>query len=103
MAISRVPIRPALPSSRMCSYVTGAPDIKQRKAARLPSVVPSFALSISFGLPKYYGRQRRNLRFELQLLQPFLEPCLKEVGPLSCLAGVEPGIGPAGLFLQLKL
>ena len=49
------------------------------------------------------GRQRRDLRFELQLLQPLLQPGLELVGALAGLAGVEPGVGLAGLLLELEL
>ena len=49
------------------------------------------------------GRQRRDLRFELQLLQALLQPRLQVVGALAGLAGVEPGVGLAGLLLELEL
>ena len=52
---------------------------------------------------EHHGRQRRDLRFELQLLQSLLQARLQAVGALARLARVEPGVGLAGLLLQLEL
>ena len=50
-----------------------------------------------------HRRQRRDLGFELQLLQALLQPRLEVVGALAGLARVEPGVGLAGLLLELEL
>ena len=48
-------------------------------------------------------RQRRDLGFELQVLQPLLQPALQVIGPLARLRRVELGIGFAGLLLEFEL
>ncbi len=52
---------------------------------------------------EHHRRQRRDLGFELQLLQPLLQAALEIVGPLAGLARVELGVGLAGLLLELEL
>ena len=52
---------------------------------------------------EHHRRQRRDLGFELQVLQPLLEPPLEVIGPLARLGRVELGIGLAGPLLELEL
>ena len=49
---------------------------------------------------QHHRRQRRDLRFELQLFHPLLQPPLQVVGAFASLARVQPGVGLAGLLLQ---
>ncbi|EXI71428.1 MAG: hypothetical protein AW07_03657 [Candidatus Accumulibacter sp. SK-11] len=51
---------------------------------------------------QYHWRQRRDLRFQFQVVQTFFEPPLQKVRALACLAGVEFGIGFPGLLLQFE-
>ena len=53
--------------------------------------------------PSTTGGSGEIWRFELQLLQPLLQPRLQVVGALAGLARVEPGVGLAGLLLELEL
>ena len=52
---------------------------------------------------EHHRRQRRDLRFELQVLQPLLQSTLEIIGPLAGLGRVELRVGLAGLLLQLEL
>ena len=52
---------------------------------------------------EHHRRQRRDLGFELQVLQPLLEPALEVIGPLARLGRVELGVGLAGPLLKLEL
>ena len=50
-----------------------------------------------------HRRQRRDLRFEIELLHALLEPRLQVVRAAARFLGVEAGIGFAGLLLQLQV
>ena len=50
-----------------------------------------------------YRWQRRDLRFEIEFSHAFLESRLQVVCAAACFLGVEPGIGFAGLLLQLQV
>lgn len=51
---------------------------------------------------QHYWRQWGDLRFELQLCQALFQACLQSVGALARFARVQPGIGTAGLLVQLE-
>ena len=53
--------------------------------------------------PSTTGGRGEIWRFELQFLHALLQPRLQIVGPLAGLARVEPGVGLAGLLLELEL
>ena len=50
-----------------------------------------------------HRRQGRDLGLLVELLQALLHPGLEVVGPTTGLLGVEPGVGPAGLLLELEV
>ena len=50
-----------------------------------------------------HRRQRRELRLQLESLQPLPEPRAQILGSAARLARVQPGAGLAGLLLVLKL
>ena len=52
---------------------------------------------------QHHRRQRRDLRFAVQLGEAPLEPRLQVVGAAAGLLRVEPGAGLAGLLLELEL
>ena len=50
-----------------------------------------------------YGRQCRDLRFEIEISHAFLEPRLQVVGAAGRFLRVEAGVGFPGLFLRLQI
>ena len=50
-----------------------------------------------------HRRERRDLALQAELLDALLEPRLQAVGAPAGFVGVQPGIGLAGLLLELEL
>ena len=72
-------------------------------AAACPVIAASSPTGTTSRPPSTTGGSGEIWRFELQLLQPLLQPRLQAVGALAGLARVEPGVRLARLLLELEL
>ena len=77
---------------------TGVGCRRRRRGPVIAAIRPAGTTSSA---AEHDGRQRRDLRLELELVQALLEPRLQGVGALAGLLRVEPGVGLAGLLLEL--